>query len=56
VRFRERIRLLEPDRASNVEFFAIAPAVGGGGKMSRDCSFKCAMNKHKHKSALKDCS
>jgi len=46
---------IEPDRNSEVQFFAAAHAAAGGGKMSRDCCFKCAVNKHKHKSALKDC-
>jgi len=39
---------IELDRNSDVEFFATAHAADGGGKMSRDCCFKCAVNKQKH--------
>jgi hypothetical protein len=35
-------------------FLAAMHAAHGGGKMSRGCRFKCAVNKHKHLSAVKD--
>jgi hypothetical protein len=39
---------IEPDRGSDVWFLAALHAAGGGGKMSRDCCFKYAVNKQKH--------
>jgi hypothetical protein len=45
---------IEPEGDADVEYLVAAPAPGGGGKMSRDCCFKCAPSTPKHRSALKD--
>jgi hypothetical protein len=33
---------IEPVTPPNVDYFVAAPESGDGGKMSRDCCFKCA--------------
>jgi hypothetical protein len=45
---------IEPKSDVDVAYFAAAHAAGGGGKMSRDCCFKCAPSTPKHMSAVKD--
>jgi hypothetical protein len=45
---------IEPEGDVNFENFVATHAAGGGGKMSRDCCFKCAPSTLKHISALKD--
>jgi hypothetical protein len=45
---------IEPEDDVDVETFVATHAAGGGGKMSRDCCFKCAPSTLKHMSALKD--
>jgi hypothetical protein len=45
---------IEPKGAADVVYFVAAPAADGGGKMSRDCRFKCAPCTLKHMSAAKD--
>jgi hypothetical protein len=55
VRLHHRIPLDRTRRSARTfDFFAAMHAAHGGGKMSRDCCFKCAVNKHKHLSAVKD--
>jgi hypothetical protein len=43
-----------PEDDVDFEKFIATHAAGGGGKMSRDCCFKCAPSTLKHMSALKD--
>jgi hypothetical protein len=45
---------IEPEGDVDVDSFVAVHAAGGGGKMSRDCCFKCALSTPKHRSALKD--
>jgi hypothetical protein len=45
---------IEPAGDLDVETLVATDAAGGGGKMSRDCCFKCAPSTLKHMSALKD--
>jgi hypothetical protein len=45
---------IEPEGHADVEYSVAVPAAGSGGKMSRDCCFKCAPSTPKHMGAVKD--
>jgi hypothetical protein len=45
---------IEPEGDVGVDGLVAVHAADGGGKMSRDCCFKCAPSTPKHRSAVKD--